>query len=139
MDARTLPQPDWSALAHRIATRGDEIDDLLALLRDHTDPSAGSAQQAQAIAYALACASLGDSHLWQDLNLPSRNELSALIAHWFPRLSAANTHNMKWKKFFYKQLCLREELLICKAPSCAVCTDYGMCFGPEVAVVAMAA
>ncbi|MCK7499364.1 MAG: nitrogen fixation protein NifQ [Comamonadaceae bacterium] len=32
---------------------------------------------------------------------------------------------MKWKKFLYKQLCEREEILVCKAPSCAVCCDHG--------------
>jgi nitrogen fixation protein NifQ len=38
---------------------------------------------------------------------------------------------MKWKKFFYKQLCLREGLTLCKAPSCDVCSDYALCFGAE--------
>lgn len=124
---------DWVALvgADRIEPRRDEIDDLLSLLREHAEPAAGSAQESDAIAYALACASLGSNHLWQDLYLPSRQELSMLIGHWFPRLAARNTHNMKWKKFFYKQLCLREELLICRAPSCSVCADHAVCFGPE--------
>ncbi len=125
------PAPDWRALAPRMASRRDEIDDLMALLRDHADPAAGPAQAMEAVAWAMACASLGDEHLWQDLGLPSRSELSALIGHWFPALAERNTHNMKWKKFFYKQLCLREELLICKAPTCGVCSDYGVCFGPE--------
>lgn len=125
------PAPDWGALAERMDARRDEIDDLMSLLLDHRDPAAGSIESAHAIAWAMACASLGDNHLWQDLGLPSRQALSALIGHWFPALAARNTHNMKWKKFFYKQLCLREDLLICKAPSCAVCTDYSLCFGPE--------
>jgi nitrogen fixation protein NifQ len=133
MQPPAAPTPDWSALAARMAARRDEIDDLMSLLLDHRDPSAGSAESAHAIAWALACASLGDNHLWQDLRLPSRNELSALIGHWFPTLAARNTQHMKWKKFFYKQLCLREDLLICKAPTCEVCTDYGVCFGPEEA------
>ena len=80
----------------------------------------------------VALASLGDNHLWQDLQLPSRAELSALMRHWFPALVAKNHADMKWKKFLYKQLCEREALFICKAPSCAVCTDHALCFGPEV-------
>lgn len=126
---------DWEALAgtDRAEPRRDEIDDLVSLLREHADPAAGCAEASDAIAYALACASLGDRHLWQDLQLPSRRELSTLIERWFPRLAARNTHNMKWKKFFYKQLCLREELFICKAPTCGVCSDHGVCFGPEEA------
>ncbi|MFA5680172.1 MAG: nitrogen fixation protein NifQ [Hydrogenophaga sp.] len=75
---------------------------------------------------------MGDRHLWQDLGLNSRDELSALIAHAFPALAAANHQNMKWKKFFYRQLCLREEILICKSPTCADCCDQAKCFGPEV-------
>jgi nitrogen fixation protein NifQ len=78
---------------------------------------------------ALAC--LGDNHLWQDLQLASRAELSALMQRWFPELVARNHADMKWKKFLYKQLCEREALFICKAPSCDVCTDRPVCFGPE--------
>lgn len=136
MDALALPQPDWPALAGRMASRHDEVVDLMSLLRDHADPAAGSTAALETVAWAIACASLGDQHLWQDLGLPSRAELSALIAHWFPRLAERNSHNMKWKKFFYKQLCLREELLICRAPSCGVCADHGLCFGPEEAAPA---
>jgi len=77
----------------------------------------------------VAC--LGDNHLWQDLQLASRAELSALMRHWFPSLVEKNCHDMKWKKFLYKQLCEREEIFICKAPSCAVCADQKVCFGPE--------
>ena len=38
----------------------------------------------------------------------------------------------KWKKFFYRQLCQQAEILICKSPSCAVCSDHAQCFeAPE--------
>ncbi len=128
MTAHAFVNPDWAALASRMATRNDEVVDLMALLRDHADPAAGPQAEMDMVAWAIACASLGDQHLWQDLGLPSRAELSQLIARWFPALAERNTQNMKWKKFFYKQLCLREELLICKAPSCGVCSDRGECF-----------
>lgn len=123
----------WAGAAsgRRIEPRDDELEDLVALFNDHADPRAGPAEEANCVAHALACASLGQNHLWQDLLLPSRRELSALIGHWFPRLAAKNTQDMKWKKFFYKQLCEREGLFICKAPSCGVCTDHGLCFGAE--------
>jgi nitrogen fixation protein NifQ len=77
----------------------------------------------------VAC--LGDNHLWQDLQLAHRAELSALMKHWFPTLVARNVGDMKWKKFLYKPLCEREEIFVCKAPSCAVCGDHPVCFGPE--------
>ncbi len=131
--ADALLRLDWARLdgAERAEPRRDEIDDLVALLRDHASAAAGPSVASDAVAYALACASLGNDHLWQDLHLPSRRELSALIGHWFPALAMRNTQDMKWKKFFYKQLCEREELFICKAPSCGVCTDHALCFGPE--------
>lgn len=118
-------------LERRLESRRDEVDDLIALLREHADPKAGSARELEAVAYAIALASLGDNHLWQDMQLPSRSELSALISRWFPRLAQRNTNNMKWKKFLYKQLCEREQINVCKSPSCGVCTDYAICFGPE--------
>lgn len=124
---------DWDALAgaERTESRLDEIEEVSSLLRAHADPAAGPKEASDAIAWAMACASLGNNHLWQDLGLPSRNELSALIGHWFPSLAIKNTQNMKWKKFFYKQLCEREDIMICKAPTCGVCTDHAICFGPE--------
>jgi nitrogen fixation protein NifQ len=119
------------AILARRAARDDEVDDVRALLLDHASPLAGSAADCAAMAETLALACLGDNHLWQDLQLPSRADLSALMRHWFPALVARNHDDMKWKKFLYKQLCEREELLVCKAPSCAVCCDRPHCFGPE--------
>jgi len=109
----------------------DEVEDLVVLFKEHADSGAGTPDEASCVAHALACACLGANHLWQDLRLPSRRELSALLGYWFPRLAAKNVHDMKWKKFFYKQLCEREGLFVCKAPSCGVCSDYAHCFGPE--------
>jgi nitrogen fixation protein NifQ len=111
--------------------RADEVIDLVALLRAHADAAAGTREEIEATAERVAVACLGDQHLWQDLKFASRAELSALMAHWFPTLVAKNQHDMKWKKFLYKQLCEREEIFICKSPSCAMCTDYAVCFGPE--------
>lgn len=119
------------AVLARRSTRDDEVQDLLALLLDHAAPAAGSAAEIRAAAEWVAVASLGDNHLWQDMQFGSRAELSAFMAHWFPTLVARNQHDMKWKKFLYKQLCEREELFVCKAPSCAVCCDHAICFGPE--------
>ena len=112
-------------------TRADEVADLMALLLDHADPAAGSFDECATVAGTVALACLGDNHLWQDLQFGSRAELSALMRRWFPALVVKNSGDMKWKKFLYKQLCEREELFICKAPSCTVCCDRAICFGPE--------
>jgi nitrogen fixation protein NifQ len=103
----------------------------VALFRDHVATRTATAEEAECVCRVLACACCGDNHLWQDLRLPSRRELSALLHTWFPTLAAKNIHDMKWKKFFYKQLCEREGLFVCRAPSCSVCADQAACFGPE--------
>lgn len=132
MLAPVAPRLDWAALEGRMRARNDEIDDLMGLLLDHADHAAGPKAELYRMAWLIACASLGDGHLWQDLGLPSRDALSQLIGRWFPALAARNSDNMKWKKFFYRQLCLKEDILICKSPSCAACSDQGLCFGPEL-------
>jgi nitrogen fixation protein NifQ len=105
-----------------------EYGDLLSLLLDYRrDESEENVWVAQAMASACA----GDNHLWQDMGLPSREVLSQLIRRYFPVLFHKNHSNMKWKKFFYKQLCERAEVQMCKAPSCGVCSDYTECFGSE--------
>jgi nitrogen fixation protein NifQ len=108
----------------------DEFEDLVSLLLEHaSDPG----EDTRWLALAVASASLGENHLWQDMGLPSRRELNGLLRRWFPRLHARNTGDMKWKKFFYRQLCERAEVPICRSPSCAVCSDFHHCFGPETA------
>ena len=79
----------------------------------------------------LVAGCLGEDHLWQDMGLWSRQELSGLIAYNFPSVAAANHQDMKWKKFLYKQLCETEGIYVCRAPSCDVCLDYSRCFGSE--------
>lgn len=108
--------------------RHEEYEDLLALLLDHAclrDPDV------VLLAQAVARACLGEDHLWHDLGLPSRRELSDLLRECFPTLAARNAGNMRWKKFFYLQLCERAEVRACRAPSCGVCAHFGECFGSE--------
>lgn len=102
--------------------------DLLQLLLDHR---AVADEPHRFIAHLVASACMGADHLWQDIGLSDRKEISALLSEHFPTLAAKNTGNMKWKKFFYKQLCDREGINACRAPSCAACDDYHKCFSAE--------
>jgi nitrogen fixation protein NifQ len=79
----------------------------------------------------LIAGCMGQDHLWQDLGLWCRDDLSLLISDHFHPLAVMNTKNMKWKKFFYKQLCETEGIYTCRSPSCEVCADYANCFAPE--------
>ncbi|SEP67646.1 nitrogen fixation protein NifQ [Ectothiorhodospira magna] len=109
--------------------RLDERRDLQHLLLSHRrgrDPSEVW------LATIVAAACMGPDHLWQDLGLCNRDHLTRLMRDNFPGLVALNAQDMKWKKFLYRQLCLAEDILICRSPSCEVCQDYAVCFGPEV-------
>ena len=111
--------------------RDEEMQDLLALLLEHRS---GEREEATWLPYAIAAGCMGNNHLWQDMGLVGREALSDLLQQNFQTLYDKNTGNMKWKKFFYKQLCDRAEVNLCQAPSCQVCADYRSCFGPEEAV-----
>ena len=125
------PPPAWLAAQGRPLERKgalEEFDDLLQLLLQY---AAIRDEHHRRVAHLAATACMGHDHLWQDLGLPNRQSLSTLLTTHFPALAAKNTGDMKWKKFFYKQLCEQAEIFICKSPSCGVCCDYDICFGPE--------
>ena len=71
------------------------------------------------------------NHLWQDLGLTSRRDLSELMARHFKALARRNSQDMKWKKFFYRAICAEAAYSLCTAPSCAECGDFDHCFGEE--------
>lgn len=83
------------------------------------------------LAAMVARRSLGSGHLWQDLGLHSRKDLSGLLNRHFQPLASRNTGDMKWKKFFYREMCAAEGMRLCKSPNCETCDDYAVCFGPE--------
>lgn len=112
----------------RADNRMDELDDIVELLMDH---SCDQSNDTHDLALYIAKSCMGDNHLWQDMGLHNRAALSELMQTFFPGLVAKNSGDMKWKKFFYKQLCERADIFICKSPTCGVCIDYSKCFGPE--------
>lgn len=105
-----------------------EWEDLVNLMLEFR---AGQDQSEAWIAQIVAAACMGLDHLWQDLGLWSRVELTQVLQLNFPELAGRNNKDMKWKKFLYKQLCERDSTFVCRAPSCDVCADYQVCFGPE--------
>lgn len=102
-----------------------ELEDLRALL---LEGRAGQGVAEEWIAGIVCAGCMSSDHLWSDLGLFSRAELSAMLTLNFPALAARNDRNMKWKKFFYKQLCAQEGIYVCRAPSCESCADYAKCF-----------
>ena len=105
-----------------------EFDDLVDLLLDHRT---SDAEYNEWLAYAVASGCMGSNHLYQDMGLPDRHALSTLLECNFTALYMKNVNDMKWKKFFYKQLCDRAEIIMCPARNCQSCIDYQNCFGLE--------
>lgn len=106
-----------------------ELEDLLNLLLEYR---AGLRASEVWLAHVVAYGCSGRNHLWQDLGLANRSELSLLMNTAFPALAALNTDDMKWKKFIYRHYCAREGIYVCPAPSCGECADHAKCFAPEV-------
>lgn len=146
LDAASEPRKDFAPASPPNAPPDpyDEFDDLTALLLAHRTrhaPTPGVARLLMAdivpdpvsywLAYAVATACKSGNHLWQDLGLPNRGVLNALMQIYFEPLKAKNSSDMKWKKFFYRELCEQAEVPICKAPTCSVCVDQALCFGQE--------
>ncbi|MFP4129809.1 MAG: nitrogen fixation protein NifQ [Halorhodospira sp.] len=119
------PEPHPPALSVPLADEQGDVADLMIRYRRGADRSE------LWLAWIVAAGCLGREHLWRDLGLTGRAELSALIGDAFPALRAFNARDMKWKKFLYKRLCEETGLYTCRAPSCDACSDFHDCFGPE--------
>ena len=90
-----------------------------------------STQDARWLAAILARRAMEPRHLWEDLGLASRADLSGLIARHLPGLARANSQNMRWKKFFYRQICSEAAFALCLSPSCGECPERAECFAPD--------
>jgi nitrogen fixation protein NifQ len=129
--ARLFPAAEWLLAGVPDDCGEDAIEepDLRRLmLANATDPDS---ELAAWLAAMVARRSLAANHLWQDLGLTGRADLSGMLSRHFAPLARRNDRDMKWKKFLYRQLCEEEGVSICKSPVCEKCDDYPLCFGPE--------
>jgi nitrogen fixation protein NifQ len=128
---------DFGPLAHErtqlreelLRMRNDEWQDLRTLL---LAGRRGREVDELWMAGIVAAGCMGGSHLWRDLGLVSRLDLRELLVHNFPLLAMRNVQDMRWKKFFYKQLCEQDGGYVCRSPSCDICPTFQDCFGEEL-------
>ena len=106
-----IEEPDFRALLLAGRRGGSEIEEWLARI--------------------VARRSLAAGHLWHSLGLTNRKELSDMLHRHFPAVAARNTRGMRWKKFFYREMCQAEGVNICKSPVCDICPEFDDCFKPE--------
>lgn len=83
------------------------------------------------LAAMIARRAMEPNHLWEDLGLRNRSELTRLLSRHFAPIAARNTQNMKWKRFFYRALCESDGFVMCTTPVCTECRDFDLCFGDE--------
>jgi nitrogen fixation protein NifQ len=101
---------------------------LKALLLAHV-PESVDATDADCLATIIAHACLRPDHLWRDLGLTGRDDVTAMLERYFPALIARNTEGLRWKKFLARELAWSQGLESRPAPGCPGCEDFGFCFG----------
>jgi nitrogen fixation protein NifQ len=144
-----LPQPVWRALLERHFVHAATlaavpaplsvlppvdtnehaafVDTLRALLLTYSCPTV-DANDAHCLASIIAHACLRPDHLWRDLGLAGREEVTWMLTRYFPTLVVLNVDNLRWKKFLAQQRALSLGLQPGPAPGCPGCEDYGHCF-----------
>jgi nitrogen fixation protein NifQ len=129
--ARRFPHA-WSILPGATAPAAGTDDDEIAMLRDLLLANrATPGDEGRSLAAMIARRAVEPNHLWEDLGLRDRSELSRLLMRHFAPLASRNTRNMRWKRFFYRALCEDDGLVMCSTPVCTSCADFALCFSEE--------
>ena len=107
-------------------------DDEIAMVRDLLAAQRSTAGDVgRWLTAMVARRAMEPNHLWEDLGLRERSELSRLLLRHFAPLAGRNIRNMRWKRFFYRMLCEDDGFVMCTTPVCTECNDFQLCFGEE--------
>ena len=106
----------------------EEVELIRDILLAHLVPGCESGRWFAAM---IARRALEPNHLWEDLGLRNRGELTRLMGRHFASLAARNDKNMRWKRFIYRLMCENDGFVMCATPVCTNCADYNSCFGSE--------
>jgi nitrogen fixation protein NifQ len=129
--ARWFPTAHDTVVAWTLQSGGSD-DDEIAMVRDLLLANVSSeGDTGRWLAAMVARRGMEPNHLWEDLGLRNRSELTRLLSRHFAPLAVRNVKNMKWKRFFYRTLCETDGLVMCSTPVCSRCGDFDVCFGDE--------
>lgn len=90
------------------------------------------ADDARCLASIVAHACLRPDHLWRDLGLRGREDVTRMLERFFPDIVARNVEGLRWKKLLARELALTRGEAPGPAPGCPGCEDFGFCF-PQAA------
>jgi nitrogen fixation protein NifQ len=125
-------QPPRASLVICSEEQAGFVSALVVFLLSHVRASdATDIADADCLASIIAHACLRPDHLWRDLGLSGRDEVTDMLSRYFPALVARNVDGMRWKKFLARELALSLGLAPQPAPGCPGCEDFGFCFGGE--------
>ncbi|SAK80219.1 hydrogenase [Caballeronia glebae] len=106
------------------------VRDLRGLLMWHDRSATRHRQDALCLATIISAASLRPDHLWRDLGLGGRDDVTDMLGRHYPDLIARNVTNMRWKKFLAQEVAHARGVEPTCAPGCPGCEDFGFCY-PE--------
>jgi nitrogen fixation protein NifQ len=131
--AQWFPVAGGSGIAWFTQDKDKDIDDdEVAMVRDLLLAHRSSeGDVGRWLAAMIARRAMEPNHLWEDLGLRERSELTRLLSRHFAPIAARNTQNMRWKRFFYRALCESDGFVMCTTPVCTECRDFDLCFGDE--------
>ncbi len=82
------------------------------------------------LARMIACRAMYEDHLWQDLGLLNRQELTRLLRRHF-RHSRRQSQQYEVEEIPLSQAVRERSFALCTAPTCRDCQDFENCFGEE--------
>ncbi|SPB15691.1 hydrogenase [Caballeronia novacaledonica] len=104
------------------------VRDLRGLLMWHDRTAARHREDAACLATIIAAASLRPDHLWRDLGLAGRDDVTDMLGRHYPDLVARNVANLRWKKFLAQEVAHARGVAPTCAPGCPGCEDYAFCY-----------
>lgn len=124
---QTLPESEYNRL-RQSEPAGFEA--LVAFI-DALGSAAADVPHAEWLARTLAAACFGERHLWQDLGLASRDDLSRLLEQHFEPLYLRNQTNLRWKRFIFSEFAKQSADPALLPPGCSRCEQFPICFADD--------
>ncbi len=87
-----------------------------------------NSSESKLMAAVISAACYGSRHLWEDIGLTGRPEVTCLLETHFPDVARRNVQNYKWKKFLFVELGNSLGLDDLRPPKCDGCDQFGVCF-----------